>query len=146
MDESLPEDIYVEQLWHTGKMSAADMAFFESCAQTLHWDSGALPDTKPDAITLGLVGRALCYVFLSGDTLDDTSEQGRVISVGRVTKVYKQTLREYRRGFHAEARFSDDSGPRDVSLTLEAWNALLGEPHQWILLKPRRNRVIEIMS
>ena len=122
------------------------MIFFDSCAQQLHWSGGAICASKPLAVTTALVGRAICYVFNADNRSDDDQieNEDMLISVGKIMKVYKPTSRQFKAGRHAEIRFRDDDGPRDVSLTLDMWNPHLSDVHEWIMLKPRRNRPVKI--
>ena len=122
------------------------MIFFDSCAEQLRWGGGAICASKPSAVTTALVGRAICYVFNADNEsdADEVDNEDMLISVGKITKVYKQTSRQFKAGRHAEVRFVDDDGCRDVSLTLDMWNPHLSDVHEWIMLKPRRNRQVNI--
>ena len=61
-----------------------------------------------------------------------------IISAGRIKKVYEEGCLQHRQGLHAEVKFDDDDGPRDIPLTLEMWDPLLNQAlaKKWVLLKP----------
>ena len=67
------------------------------------------------------------------------TEQSVVVSVGRITKVFKPESREHTSGYHAEARFVDDDGPRDIPLELDKWDVNLSVAGQCFLLKPHKH-------
>ena len=138
-------------------LSEEDHVFFEACAKVLKWKSGCKVASKPDTITDKLRGKAIAFVFDNdadgaSDASDDTDgdededegdedEGGNrcIISVGRIKKVYEEGCLRHSQGLHAEVKFDDDDGPRDIPLTLELWDPLLNQAKKWVLLKPGWN-------